>query len=320
MTCAISEPLGRPAPNGVPAWYETLLPGEYARLTVGLAVGVVTISPEAAAKILDERNPRNRSLVKRQVALLRAAMEAKEFRLTGEPLIFDDQGMMRNGQHRLTACVECGTPFQTVVVVGVDPEVFRNIDQHTKRSTAQVFGILGYANPTLLAGGLMFFHTFLRTGRIAQPPDGQSLTVDAQIRFLGRHPWLERSAALAGSRRGSILTSASLAVAAHYVYGRADEQLADQFFHALFEHRAPEDPSWEGVGLFLKRMVANLSSTEKLPTATISGLMTKAWNALYDRRTVKTLKYLPKEEYPRVSGWEYEDGLPVLKVRGVEEV
>lgn len=45
-------------------------------------------------------------------------MKDGKWRLNGEPIIVDDQGCCVNGYHRLSACIEAGVPFRTLLVTG----------------------------------------------------------------------------------------------------------------------------------------------------------------------------------------------------------
>lgn len=96
---------------------------------------VMTITPEMATRWL-EGNTHNRPLRQRDVDKFAKAMGNGWWALNGESIIFASDGRLMDGQHRLWACVESGTPFQSIVVHGVPLEFFTTIDQGRVRSHA----------------------------------------------------------------------------------------------------------------------------------------------------------------------------------------
>src|SRR5262245_54107702 len=82
---------------------------------------VARITPDLAQELL--RQNENIRSIKQPVAMKYTAdMLLDRWPLTGEPLIFDRDGKLRNGQHRLTACIRSDRPFVTLVVLGVEAE------------------------------------------------------------------------------------------------------------------------------------------------------------------------------------------------------
>ena len=56
--------------------------------------------------------------------------------------------MVVDGQHRLMACISSGTPFEALVITGLDPSVFSVIDRGATRSNGDILGIAGFTNGT----------------------------------------------------------------------------------------------------------------------------------------------------------------------------
>ena len=48
--------------------------------------------------------------------------------LTGETIKFGTDGLLKDGQHRLYACIRANTPFDTHAIFGINPETFQHID------------------------------------------------------------------------------------------------------------------------------------------------------------------------------------------------
>lgn len=94
-----------------------------------------TITPRLAAQWL-EANPRNRRVRKAIVNAYARDMTEGRWHLTGEAIIFNEEGKLDNGQHRLLACVQSNTAFKAFVVTGTTMEAQKYMDTGIPRSTS----------------------------------------------------------------------------------------------------------------------------------------------------------------------------------------
>lgn len=97
---------------------------------------VVTVTPELARKILDEHN-NYRKVNKRRVSAYTRIMNNNEWELA-QPIIFDDDGILIDGQHRLQAIISCGRPQQFVFIAGLPRRAMSAIDSGQARTSEQV--------------------------------------------------------------------------------------------------------------------------------------------------------------------------------------
>lgn len=109
----------------------------------GLYCEVIKFTPELAELILKNLGSNNRPLRSRAVAKYAEFMVNDDWTLTGETIAFSDRERLRNGQHRLAACIRAGVPFETLVVFGIDDKAFDVIDSGTKRTGGDVFATAG---------------------------------------------------------------------------------------------------------------------------------------------------------------------------------
>ncbi len=109
-------------------------------------VSIVTMTPEWAAKLL-ATNSNNRSISKNAVAAMVRDMVAGKWRLNGDAVRIGADGELKDGQHRLTACVAAGVTFPTLLMTGVDKEDQLTIDRGRPRNIGDTltmtFGIQG---------------------------------------------------------------------------------------------------------------------------------------------------------------------------------
>ena len=84
---------------------------------------VELITPEMAKEYLthNEHNPRKANRL--QVEAYARDLAAGKWQLNGETIVFDANGDLKNGQHRLMAIVKANTPAYVVVVRGIDPNI-----------------------------------------------------------------------------------------------------------------------------------------------------------------------------------------------------
>lgn len=101
------------------------------------------VTPVLAAEWLSEKNQMNRGKRRKRLAVLTQDMEDGYFEQTGEPITFDCDGYLVNGQHRLTAVVESEESQEFLIVRGVLPRVRTAIDANSPRRFADDLQMAG---------------------------------------------------------------------------------------------------------------------------------------------------------------------------------
>lgn len=108
----------------------------------------VMITPELALDVLENLNIGNRTKKPEEIRRYASDMKNGNWKLTGESVKFGSDGMLKDGQNRLSACVQAGVPFGTHVVFGIDPAVFANMDRGKNRNPSDVFHIAQISYPS----------------------------------------------------------------------------------------------------------------------------------------------------------------------------
>lgn len=114
-------------------------------LTRRLLVSVETVTPDDARRYL-ELNENPRKIRPAKVRLYARDMTSGSWEVGTSSIKFDVQGRLRDGQHRLTACVEADRDFTTVVFRNVTDAAVDNTDRGMVRAWADVLAGRGYAN------------------------------------------------------------------------------------------------------------------------------------------------------------------------------
>lgn len=103
----------------------------------------VTVTPEMAAEWLETHNTDNRQRRTKPQKDYAREMENGHWRTTGDPIRFGDDGVLYDGQHRLTAQVQTGTTLVHLVIRGLTKEDRDALDQGARRTPADVLGFHG---------------------------------------------------------------------------------------------------------------------------------------------------------------------------------
>ncbi|WAB10624.1 hypothetical protein SEA_ECLIPTUS_59 [Gordonia phage Ecliptus] len=120
-------------------------------LTDKITHAVVMVSAETATRWL-KLNKRNRNLSRTDVQRYRLDMEAGLWRFAADPLRFDVNGNLIDGQHRLTALSELpGVCLPMLVVRGLPAETQKVMDQGRKRTPGQQLYLSGVKDANLMA-------------------------------------------------------------------------------------------------------------------------------------------------------------------------
>lgn len=109
---------------------------------VKLTTEVVDVDPELAAIWLAS-NPNNREVNNAKVNDYCERMKRGEW-MIGDALMFDWNGRLVNGQHRLRAIIKYGKSIQFAVTRGYDPEVVNILDDNKRRNTTDVYTMMEY--------------------------------------------------------------------------------------------------------------------------------------------------------------------------------
>ena len=265
-------------------------------------IEVMEILPEMAEEML-RFNVSNRPLSNSVLKKYARQMKAGEWRLVAQPIIFSDKKLLRDGQHRLAACVESGAAFQAYVKFGEPDENFAFIDIGKSRGPSDIFAIHGVENYVTMSAAARFVLGYERGMLGGRLQTVNNVTPDELYQFFLQHPRLKDSVHMMHAFKESRLASPSIMVALHYICSKKNRALADEYFAQIAD----------GIGItrkdcpqarLRKILIENISSARgKLPPVTIAAYAVKGWNALRSGRDLKLFKWRteqsPDEAFPR---------------------
>lgn len=118
---------------------------------------VIEFTPELAQHILVNLNHKNRPRKSSKIVQYATDMAEDKWLLTGETVKFGSDGLLKDGQNRMAACVRANKPFKTHALFGIDPKAFAVMDTGANRSHSDVLSIMGVKNATTVTAGLKTF-------------------------------------------------------------------------------------------------------------------------------------------------------------------
>ena len=122
-----------------------------------ISVKVEKITPKIATDYLKQNTNNYRRLNRRVVERYANDMKSGLWEMNGEAIVFDENGLLKNGQHRLAAIAVSGVTVETLVVRGVSEDVSA-YDLNSVRNATQISNAQGVAvsKEILAAVNLMF--------------------------------------------------------------------------------------------------------------------------------------------------------------------
>lgn len=242
-----------------------------------------TINPDRAVEILTHSNVNFRKLSTKRATKLADDLSAGVWDVNGETVKFNSDGTLKDGQHRLQACVVAGVPLKTFVVYGITNDV--NIDSGVPRKLSDILSNQGETDVFALVASLRLMYKHEK-GAMRAAGGGVASNYEL-IDVLRRHPGIRDSVRSTYSARS--LMPPSVAGFVHYVASLKNAGAAGQFFNAIAtgENLVKDDPAF----VLRARLLANRSAKAKLHQIEVLALTIKAWSLYAAGRSVKTLKW-----------------------------
>ena len=263
-----------------------------------LRVSVEVVTPSRARAIL-ERNDRNRAIAAAVVDKYARDMKNGAWALNGQTIKIGASGRLLDGQHRCAAAIRSNTPFQAIIVEGLDDEVFDTFDLGTRRPISAILKDRGETNTAALGAALRqvwLIENELITIKNVPP------TVSEIMDTLERHPSIRESVRLGNKVRD---IAPSIALALHYFFRKVNPVKADEFIDRL------GDGVMLGVDSPILKLRDILSQDRinrkgRLGESERAALIIKAWNYFLYDRPVRLLKWqtagVRRESFPAIAG------------------
>lgn len=268
-------------------------------------VKIQTVTPAIARKWLSG-NVDNRKLRESRVVWLSRLLIDGEWELTGDAIVFDDQGVLINGQHRLSAVVVADVSARFVVLRGVPASSQEVMDQNLSRSLGDQLHRRGVPNQNVVASALQWLYHMQyseETGNVnyadnsLRPSFRQLLTLfEKNIEITDHTNSVSKLAYYTKVRQGPTL-------GIKYRLHQIDPDETDVFFSRWQEgiHEGKNDPIWR-LREFCLMDASSHKTLGRAPAYRYVALVLKAWNYWRDGQTIERLNWTysgtKKEAWP----------------------
>jgi hypothetical protein len=276
------------------------------------------VTPEQAKTWLARNIANNRTMVSRHVERIAEIIRSGHWVLNGNPIRFDTEGRLIDGQHRLSAVVLANMPIDTMVVWNLATEVIDLIDDPTTckmRSVAHVAHMHGHKNATTKIAAARLVWAW-QNGRLNQPTRCV-LSAPETRDLLAQHPGLCLlvDEHLTAARTSGVVPQ-SVSIAMLYILSSIDADAARRFFDAVVDG-ANLQPGSPILALRNKCIAAR---AERRPLSAYDSFVAvvKAWNYWMTGQSVKQIVLACRDggvRVPQIYGIELSHFFPDVKER-----
>lgn len=265
---------------------------------------VETITPQKAMEYL-KTSKGNRNISKPVVKSYALTMKSGGWMLNGEPIVFDQDGHLINGHHRLYAIIEAGVPIESFVTRGVSDKAYVTFDCGRHRTIGQLIGMQGVKHYNSVSSSVTTAYRLILGLEVSENHSLKSLgkTNSELIELFNsdRDAFIEAGHFGVEMKNKAKFVDASMIGGSYYFLtqkGSYDKSFVRFFFEDLCSYETSRNSIINTLRVrFIK---ANESGTTKIPRSVAFALLVKTWNYYINGTSVKCLKYTAEaEDYPK---------------------
>ena len=282
-----------------------------------MRVVITEVTPELAKEWLETKNTHNRKIFDQHVKKLVDNLKSGRWVDNGQSISFSSDGVLLDGQHRLTAIAISGVSATIPIVCDVsDKRAFATYDVDTrKRNANQIAEMLGVDKNSILITGAARIALFYENSSSADEfgliisSFGKNHTCHSEDVAYKAVDMVEdiqiMSAAISAPLyKASGIPSAILGIL--YVLSTIDpyhtysfsERVRDGFFNG------PTDPAMH-LRTVLLRGMNDMKGSLGFRKMSIVAMVVKAWNADKRKIPISQLKFSKREGFPSIVGGKW---------------
>lgn len=246
----------------------------------------IKLTPELAEELLRDQE-HQRPVKVHRVAYYRRLIREGKWHYTGQGIVCMYRGsklIMLDGQHRCRAVIEEGLAVEVLIVLDVQEDAWRHMDQGTGRTGADMLDV---PNRGVVASALQYIWRE-RRGLSHQEGGADNMRAHEADAMLATCPGIVESAAWAEKHREIRMAKAMLA----YCYWRAcqyDPEMSRAFFERLGDGLVSDKRS--SIYILRERLIQNAVSKARLGRTELLALIIKAWSAHVAGRPIGALRW-----------------------------
>ena len=285
-------------------------------MTKAVVTKVETISPAKAKQWLGNGANGNRRVSRQRVLQYQMEILSGSWDLNGAAIVFDSNGGLLDGQHRLRAVVKADKSIKSVVVRGVPPRGRGTLDTGKARNVPDLIHMHGAStkNTSVVSAAILLYHHW-HLGNFDRLHEMMSYKAPPHVIFETYQKNKDIHDAAGGSMQGTKVwigvCPPSVAVFCHYVFWKQNKTKADAF---IAQFRDGVGLTQESPVLWLRNRMRSLYNKTQRAGRTftnstrlqIVSWFFVAWSAYRDEKPLPE-KYKrgrkvwrPGEKFPRI--------------------
>lgn len=248
----------------------------------------VDMAKDALAK-----NNVNRALRKNKMMTYKRDMEEGRWNFCIDPVVFDEDGNLINGQHRLTAQVALGITMRWIVIRHVPRSAQNTMDAGAVRTAADTLHLAGEENAQLMAAVARLVNHLIK-GTLAGAK--YSASNEEILRCVQDNPVIRRSTEMASRSKGGMTPMPpSVLGAAHWMIRKSNTAAeADAFIYRVTTLTGEVEGS--PVLALARRMNELKRNKVRVHARDLLALTIKAWNYDVQGKSAAKLAYHTRAE------------------------
>ena len=262
------------------------------------------ITPAKAQTYL-ETSRGNRPISKSSVRSYADTMRANKWQLNGIPIVFDTEGCLIDGHHRLESVKQAGVPVRFAVARGVAPEAFTTFDCGLHRRLGQLLAMQGVKDYNRVSSTVSVNVSLMKTGRILANNGTRNnrITNNDFYEYYSRDPQGYQKVAKYSTSLyhiGRILAQSWIGGLVYYLThtGGYNEEYVKRFFDALCHM---ETSGISSADILRSYILINDRKNTRIKADHLFALVTKAWNFYVMDKPIKKINFnAEKEDYPNL--------------------
>lgn len=259
------------------------------------------ITPEKAREYFNTSIGEGRSarpVSKTYVLSYADTMRKGRWMLNGIPIVFDNEGHLIDGCHRMLAVEKAGITVPFEVRRGVTPEAFATYDNGRHRTLGQLLAMQGTKHYNLVASIVVVNEMLIKNGRLYE--NNSPVTISGEfgsVRLTNYDKYdnyrrdpkgFDEAALIVRSHEVHSIPQSWAAGIYYYLThtGGYDSDFVKEFFTQAISMETAKSPIVE---LLRRRLLAERLKNRKLDASVMFALIAKTWNAYATGRSFKVL-------------------------------
>lgn len=277
-------------------------------MKTNLTVSMVEITPELAENYL-KFNIKNRSFSESQLTFLAKEMRQGRFLENGESIVFDKNGELKDGQHRLKSIIISGKSYFIPVVRGVEPVSMATYDTGKNRTAGDVLTLNGFkygnSKAALIIGINKFYNKKSKAAQLNKINDRKSKLTNHQVLEYcsNNNYWIDdmikNIITVSKAQKPKVLQNTQLGIIAYTIGGNTPSKKVYDFI----KHISGVSRTAESATNYLYTKLYNSKvNKEPLNFYWILAVSIKAWNFYNEGNPpVKYFKFNIQNDLPEIN-------------------